>query len=289
MIVCLVTHVVVCVAMVYEYSSLLQVAMATALPHPPHYQPKPRYAHCSALVGGKWIAYGGHFGADGCADPPTSIEVYDTKNESWQQMSTSGTPPPGVVGAGCAAVGQKLWHIGGVYDYDYFSDIYCLEVKGSSWVKLHPKNPEAAPMMKGGMAVISHQKMIISVGGYGCLPSVKHEGVQYTAHPHREGYGWTNEVVCYDTEQSEYVCAPSVVHVLHCARYGNDDNYYYCNVILNSFNVKVRVLHYISVLLLIRLVAQTNNYWHSTTSLQEHVSNQSGQSSSSHVWGTWQG
>ena len=263
--------------------------MATAPPHTLHYQPKPRYAPCSALVEGQWITYGGHFGADGYSDPPASVDLYDTKNESWQQMSTSGTPPPGVVAAGCAAFGHKLWHIGGINDYDYFNDIYCLDVKESSWVKLYPKNPEAAPMMKAGIAVISYQKMIISVGGYGRLPSVKHEGVQYTADPGVESEGWTNEVVCYDTEQSEYVCAPSVVHVLHCARYGNDDNYYYCNVILNSFNAKVRVLHYISVLLFIRLVAQTNNYWHSTTSLPGHVSNQSGQSSSSHVWGRWQG
>ena len=263
--------------------------MATAPPSPPHYQPKPRFGHCSTLVEGQWITYGGHFGADGIADPPASVDLYDVKNESWQQMSTSGTPPPGVVFAGIAAVKNKLYNIGGIDGRVYFNDIYCLDVKECSWIKLHPKNPEAAPMMKAGMVVISYQKMIISVGGYGCLPSVKHEGIQYTAHPDREGLGWTNEVVCYDTEQSEYVCAPSVVHVLHCARYGNDDNYYYYNVILNSFNVKVRVLHYISVLLFIRLMAQTNNYWHSTTSLQEHVSNQSGRSSSSHVWRRSQG
>ena len=269
--------------------SLLQVAMAMAHPRPPHYQPKPRFGHCSALVEDKWITYGGHFGADGVVDPPTLVDVYDAENKSWQQMSTSGTPPPGGVIAGYAAVKNKLYNIGVFDGHDFFNDIYCLDLKESSWVKLHPKNPEAAPMMKARMAVISYHKMIISVGGYGRLPSVKHEGVQYTADPDREGEGWTNEVVCYDTEQSEYVCAPSVVHVLHCAHYGNGDNYYYCNVILNSFNVKVRVLHYISVLLFIRLVAQTNNYWHSTTSLPEHVSNQSGQSSSCHVWRNWQG
>ena len=232
--------------------------MATAPPHTLHYQPKPRFCHCSALVEGQWITYGGYFGADGYSDPPASVDLYDTKNESWQQMSTSGTPPPGVVGAGCAAVSQKLWHIGGINDYDYFNDIYCLDVKGSSWVKLHPKNPEAAPMMKASMAVISYQKMIISVGGYGRLPSVKHEGVQYTTDPAREGEGWTNEVVCYDTEQSEYVCAPSVVHVLHCARYGNDDNYYYCNVILI-----VSMLKY--VYFTISLFSSSLDSWHRPT------------------------
>ena len=259
--------------------------MATAPSSPPHYQPKPRWGRCSALVEGKLITYGGHSGADGYADPPASVDLYDAKNESWQQMSTSGTPPPGILAAGCAAVGQKLYHIGGRNVRYFFNDIFCLDLKESSWVKLHPTNPEAAPIIKSDMKVISYQKMITSFSGYGSLPSVKHEGVQYTADTDVEGYELINEVVCYDTEQSEYVCASSVVHVLHCGRYGNDDNYYYCNVNLNSFNVKVRVLHYISVLLFIRFVAQTNNYWHSTTNILEHVSNQSGQSSSSHVWG----
>ena len=106
--------------------------MATAPPSPPHYQPKPGWGHCSALVEGKWITYGGHFGADGFAYPPTSIEAYDAKNESWQEMSISGTPPHGVVAAGCAAASNKLWHIGGGDSHDYYNDIYCLDVKESS-------------------------------------------------------------------------------------------------------------------------------------------------------------
>ena len=52
--------------------------MATSPPSPPdpHYEPKPQYAYCSALVEGKWITYGG---ADEC--PPTSVDVFDPDRE----------------------------------------------------------------------------------------------------------------------------------------------------------------------------------------------------------------
>ena len=89
--------------------------MAAAPPSPPdpHYEPEPQYLHCSTLVEGKWITYGG-FGDDGdFADPPTSIDVFDPDRKEWTQMTTSGTPPSGVGSAACVAVGPLLYHIGG--------------------------------------------------------------------------------------------------------------------------------------------------------------------------------
>ena len=55
------------------------------------------------------------------------------------------------------------------------------------------------------MLGISYGNTLVTVGGYGVLPTNHHPGVEYIPDPDpkREGYGWTNEVVCYDTEQSE--------------------------------------------------------------------------------------
>ena len=61
-------------------------------------------------------------------------------------------------------------------------------------------------MPKTGVRVILHGSNLITFGGYGLLPTNHHPGVQYIPDPEYEGDGWTNEVVCYDTEQSEYVC-----------------------------------------------------------------------------------
>ena len=179
--------------------------MATAPLSPPRYEPKPRFAHCSALVEGKWISYGGHFGVDGgAADPPTSVDVFDVNGEVWEQVSTSGTPPPGVFGAACTAVGSKLYHFGGNDGKQNYNELHCLDMKTKVWSSITPNNPEASPMIKSNMAVTSYKKLILYIGGYGDIPTDRHQDVHYT-DPDSKGEGWTIEVVCYDTEQSECV------------------------------------------------------------------------------------
>ena len=147
-----------------------------------------------------------HFGADGgVADPPTSVDVFDVSNEIWEKVSTTGTPPPGVCGAACTAVGSKLYHFGGADGNQNYNVLHCLDTKTKVWSSITPNNPEASPMMKHSMAVTSYKKLIVFIGGYGDIPTNRHQDVNYVDDPEREGECWTNEVVCYDTEQSECV------------------------------------------------------------------------------------
>ena len=181
--------------------------MATAPPSPPDppYEPEPRCGHCSALVEGivKWITYGGVGVDGGFADPPTSIDVFDPDREEWTQMTTSGTPPSGVASAACVAVGPLLYHIGGEGKGGHYSTVHCLDTTTMEWRELQPANPQAALMKKTALAGISYGSIIVTVGGFGDLPTNHHPGVEYVSDPEGEGEGWTNEVVCYDTEQSE--------------------------------------------------------------------------------------
>ena len=173
--------------------------MATDPPSPPHYEPKPRFAHCGAQVEGKWITYGGHFEADGgFADPPTSVDIFDPNCESWELISSSGAPPTGVVGAACISIGSFLYHICGTDSNQDYNTIHCLDTRTKIWTELRPANPEAVQMPKYGMGVISHGSNLITIGGYGTLPTNHHPGVQYIPDPEYEVRGWTNEVVCYD-------------------------------------------------------------------------------------------
>ena len=191
--------------------------MATAPPSPPgpRYEPKPQHAHCSALVEGKWITYGG-FGANGgYADPPTAVDVFDSAREEWTQMTTSGTPPSGVVSAACVAVGPLLYHIGGADEGVDYNTVHCLDTTTMEWRELQPANPQAAPMKKYGLAGISYGSIIVTVGGLGDLPTNRHPGVEYVPDPESEGKGWTNEVVCYDTEKSECMCVHLHLHMYY--------------------------------------------------------------------------
>ena len=84
------------------------------------------------------------------------------------------------------------------------------------WRELQPANHQAAPMKKSGLAGISYGNIIVTVGGFGELPTNRHPGVEYyVPHPKDEGEGWTNEVVCYDTEQSECMCVHHNLHVYY--------------------------------------------------------------------------
>ena len=178
--------------------------MATAPPNSPRYEAKPRWGHCGALVEGKLVVYGGHFGANGGIADSTSFDILDPITEEWTQMPLiSGTLPPDVVYASCAAVGPTLYHIGGSDEGNAYNLVHHLDVLNKRWAELHPANPEEAPMKKYGAAGISYGNTIVTVGGYGVLPTNHHPGVEYIPDPEREGQGWTNEVVCYDTEQSE--------------------------------------------------------------------------------------
>ena len=178
--------------------------MATILLSPLCYEPKPRFWHCSALVEGKWIVHGGYFG--GYADPPTSVDVFDPDRKEWTQMTTSGTPPSGVFGAACIAVGPLLYHFSGHDGDKNYNTVHCLDMTTMEWRELRPSNLQAAPMKKSGMAGISYGNSVITVGGYGDVPTNRHPGVEYIPGPKRDGRGWTNEVVCYNTEQSECIC-----------------------------------------------------------------------------------
>jgi hypothetical protein len=139
--------------------------------------------------------------------------VFDPDKEEWTQTTTSGTPPSGVAGAACVAVGPLLYHIGGVDEGDCCNTVHCLDTTTMEWRELQPANPQAAPMKKVGLAGILYGNIIVTVAGYGDLPTNRHPGVEYAPDPEREGLGWTNEVVCYDTEQSE--CILCVHHHLH--------------------------------------------------------------------------
>ena len=189
--------------------------MATAPPSllDPCYEPEPRLLHCGALVEGKWITYGG-FGANGDMTDPTSVDVFDPDREEWTQMTTSGTPPSGIGGAACVAVGPLLYHIDGAVEGVDYNTVHCLDTTTMEWRELQPANPQAAPMKKAGLAGISYGSIIVTVGGHGELPTNRHPEVEYIPHPKSEGRGWTNEVVCYDTEQSEYMCVHHHLHMI---------------------------------------------------------------------------
>lgn len=176
-------------------------------PHGDHYEPQGRYYHCSVLIEQKLYTYGGHFGAAGTSShPPTVVEAFDLTTERWEQLQTSGTPPPGFIGTACAAIGPCLYTFAGHNKRQFFNTICQLDTRNLTWMKVIAVNPQDAPMAKKESAMVSYLgRILVTFAGYGPFPINRQRGVEYVAIPDRDNrQGWCNELCCFDLHSSEF-------------------------------------------------------------------------------------
>ena len=189
--------------------------------HPPssnHYEPQGRRGHCSAFVNGKIFMYGGLITGSWLTQPPTVVDVFDPATEKWEQIATTGPPPPGYLNASCNVIGLNLYVFAGHNRISYFNNVQELNTANLNWTQLNDANQGEAPMAKGGTAMISYnQKILITIGGYGSLPSHRHSGTEYILNPDFPGRGWTNELLCFDVNASELYVRSHSFTSLHTA------------------------------------------------------------------------
>ena len=191
--------------------------MAAIHPHSPnHYEPQARFGHCSALVNGKIFMYGGHI-SPRLTQPPTVVDVFDPATAKWDQITTTGPPPPGFIDASCTVIGMYLYAFGGRDGISYFNNIQELNTTNLKWTQLNDANQGEAPMAKAGAAMISYnQKILIAIGGYGILASHRRSGTEYIPSQNFPGHGWTNELLSFDVNSSElYIHSYSFTSVRH--------------------------------------------------------------------------
>ena len=168
-----------------------------------YYEPQARHGHWTALIDGKLYTYGGYYpGAP--REPPSVVEILDVATELWVQSSTSGPPPPGFFSAACVVMGENCYHFGGRNGVDYFNGIHELDSRTLIWKELKPMNPQEAPMCKCGTGMVSFgERYLVTFAGFGTLPEHPHRGAEYVPYPKRKGYGWTNELLVFDTSSSK--------------------------------------------------------------------------------------
>ena len=175
--------------------------------HPPssnHSEPLARCGHCSAFVNGKIFMYGGLITGPWLTQPPTVVDVFDPATEKWDQITTTGPPPPGFIYASCAVIGLYLYAFAGGDGSSYFNNMQELNTTNLKWNQLNDANQGEAPMAKAGAAMVSYnQRILITVGGYGILPYHHRSGTKYIPDPNFPVQGWTNELLYFDVNSSE--------------------------------------------------------------------------------------
>ena len=162
------------------------------------YEPDPRYSPCSSVINGELCVWGGKTVAT------TSLQVYQLCLESWRQLDTRVSPPPGLYGGASAHSEYYLYVYGGAKNIGSYSGcLHRLDTKTFSWTQLaaHSAN---APMKKMGSGMIMYDNSVIIIGGFGIRNGPIQPGSKWRKlrdeddeeDPSTEG--WTNEMHKYD-------------------------------------------------------------------------------------------
>ena len=127
------------------------------------------------------------------------IEQFDPYLEVWRQLSTTGTPHPGLASAACASVGDQVYMYGGG-GKRYEGVLSLLSLKTLTWSQLCQ---EAGPMRKSSCGMVSfHGDQLAVIGGYGIPTGPTQHGASFIRHTNAtDGVGWTNEVHIYNINQ----------------------------------------------------------------------------------------
>ena len=160
-------------------------------------EPAGRCGHSTAVVGEEVYMWAGnqdglpqvHYSTEKRAFL-SSLEVFNVNTGCWEQRTTRGMPPLGVIDYSCVAVRNDLYYFGGWCGHDgcYHNSLHTLSTSTLQWRMLAPTTSEdGAPMKKRACGVVhftDEEDLLLVVGGYGTPRSSYQHGVQVTDEQH---------------------------------------------------------------------------------------------------------
>ena len=180
------------------------------------YEPDPRRGHQTIRVGSNVYMWAGEVkGIPRAHDSRekrqfvSCVEVFHSERGDWTRQPTSGTPPLGVRGYGCTAVGDALHFFGGHCNHGlcYHNSIHSLNTSSLHWVELSPTTSEGgAPLRKSYCGTVAfmdgEEDILYIVAGYGPIQSYYQPGAQYIANSAIDCV-WCNEQHMFSLSTSE--------------------------------------------------------------------------------------
>ena len=145
----------------------------------------------------------------------SSVDVFQSDCGDWIRRETSGTPPLGVEGYRCAAVGDSLYYFGGDCGHDkcYHNSVHKLSTSSLQWMMLSPSTSESgAPMRKTNSGMVpfrdGEEDILYVVAGIGPTPSHRQPGAQYSTV---SDYLFSNEQHMFSLTTSELYTVYNVI------------------------------------------------------------------------------
>ncbi len=131
------------------------------------------------------------------------VQIYECSTESWKELATTGTPPPGIYACATAYSDHILYLFGGRDGTSFYASLHQLDTRSMTWSQLSPQH-DSGPMRKFSCQIIHHNNTLIVIGGYGIPSGELQSGSQFTENKlYQDGRGWANEIHMYNISQSK--------------------------------------------------------------------------------------
>ncbi len=131
------------------------------------------------------------------------VQIYECSTESWKELATTGTPPPGIYGCATAYSDHILYLFGGYDGTSFHASLHQLDTRSMTWSQLSPQH-DSGPMRKSSSQMIYYNNTLIIIGGYSIPSGELQSGSPFTeSKNHQDGRDWTNEIHVYNISQSK--------------------------------------------------------------------------------------
>ena len=173
----------------------------------PRYEPKARFCHYAAAVGGQCFVVAGRTETGGSVVERESftstIEAFDPYLERWEMMptKTKNKLPIGLYGGGCCvSPSGEMYVYGGGVATKLHGGLYKL-TSNNEWIQLAGESADCSPMKKTGTRMVYFGcNNLAVIGGRGiCNSSGSPSDMSSVVPDWRfHGHAWTNEAHIFD-------------------------------------------------------------------------------------------
>ena len=130
----------------------------------------------------------------------SSVDIFHFPILTWERISTTATPPAGVMNYACTNRRDSILYFGGNCKCNdcYHNDLFELNTVTNEWREIINSSSDNGPMRKRDCGMISFhmngEDHLLVIGGFGPTPITTHTGSKYIPSPSIPNCCYTNEV-----------------------------------------------------------------------------------------------
>ena len=128
------------------------------------------------------------------------VDVFHLPALKWERISTTASPPAGVMNYTCTNIRDKIIYFGGKCQPRecFHNNLFELDTLTNEWREIISSSPDEGPMRKSSCGMISfnisEEDNLLVIGGFGPTPITTHTGSKYIPNPFNPNDCYTDEI-----------------------------------------------------------------------------------------------